>query len=61
MIQVNAHGLFPLRGMKQYHGVEKIMQARCLFHVNAHRNLEILTGSVEREQYDSFIPCPACA
>jgi hypothetical protein len=29
----NAHGFFPLRDMKHDHRVEKIMQARCLFHV----------------------------
>ena len=29
----NAHGFFPPHDMKYYHGVEKIMQARCLFHV----------------------------
>jgi hypothetical protein len=31
----NAHGFFPPRDMKHYHGVEKIMQARCLFHVKS--------------------------
>jgi len=35
----NAHGFFPPRDMKHYHGVEKIMQARCLFHVKSDRLL----------------------
>jgi hypothetical protein len=32
-IRTNAHGFYPPHDMKHYHGVDKIMQARRLFHV----------------------------
>jgi len=55
---VNAHGLFPPRGMKQYHKVEKVMQARCLFHVKYVLNRASKTEIAEhlRDCDDDFVP-----